>query len=740
MLSTGLDEPATNIPNASNETHTDIWALLSEDREACQKQNLTSWDTFLSPTLKIIRSPYLSEQSVQCVDAVFEKSLRSGTASPVFLKSQFFLSALSQLGLGRSSSLFTIDTATGESECSLTQIGQFGLSGGLINKVTQDFRNWGQQWWKIRSFLNQQLINHSSKAINIAFASALSTVLHGLEKRLRECYARSESVLQLHQHYHVATALLNSLTRILTQINATKTDTDLLLILAEETSSSKVGNRWTSQVILEILQLCAQPLLIMITQGTGLRLDSNPKVEEMNQSRLAEYEAIISPDIVRIAKSTNESLTVLRKHQPDHPILSPSFDNWRLLDMSWETTWEGIDKQWKTARDYEHILQDEANNHSEGQCINEVLPSYTNYKAAGNLENPQSIWQNLPSLDWGSQDVESGKYLPPQEMRKLFTLASKEPTVDDENSNSSDSFEPTLFTALSLSLHPVLSVHSAAVNSACLRLIFKESELRSHIKLQWRYQFLMDPEIRLRLCGALFDTSRKYSIPLPSNGALPSEFSFGIEDIGDEQLGTGSIEIVDLLRLHYQPPSALQYIFTEQSLRLYQRIFRYVLGILRFQHLTQSLARQFSHKSIEGYTDKHQHKLRIDTHRAICALNDYVGTIAIGLPFNELQDRLREIEILIDNRSIKDLKIQDIQEMHQSTLRQILDNLFLGDDAKQRKLQKALSKVFRTIVKEGSAYSSWKQHMAKLLALLRASGTKNSKYLALKLDMNGYYG
>lgn len=728
LLPGGLDEECENV-----------WGLLLDNQETHQTQHLKSWDTFLSPTPREIRSPYLSEQPIEYINAVFNIVSQPKPASNL-LRSKYFLSALSQLGLGRTSSLFPVNARTGQSKCSKIQIEQSGFTHGLIEQIICDFQGWGHQWWALKSFLMQDCASGSYATTLMPFASALSTVLRGLEKRLNACFWRSESILQLHQHYYHSLPLLNSLTRTLTSIRATKTDRDFLLHLAEETTLSKFSDRVSREVMHEILRFCSQPLLLRIGKYVGLKGPQELLKEQWSQFHLADYEPMLSLDLIRTIEATNESLEILRNHQAGHPILNPFLNGLGSFDLTWETTWEGLENQRKIARDYERTLGDNVRKYSREECFVEVLPSHISNRTTNSLVSSHVIEEDLASLDWKEHDMEEAGIIPSPGTKRMFTLASLDTMADDENNEGSSPFEPQLVMALESSLRPLLSVQSAAVNYACLHLIFKESNLRSEIRLQWRFQFLMDSGLRIRLCEALFDTRPNISISLPNNEALPHKFSFSLESIRDDQLDAGSIEIVDLLCLHYQPSHALRYIFTERSLELYQYIFKSILRVLRLQYLTQLLAWQSANKLADNRVASDHRRFRLETYRFICALNDYISTYAVGLPFRRFEDRLREIEMLIDMNSTESLTIQDVQEMHGSMLDQITNNLFLGNDAEQRQIRKSLSDIYRLIFKQEPVFSKWKQRVAKLIALLRASETSSFKNLALKLDLNGYYG
>lgn len=736
IVSTANDNAVSQGTGEPDENFTDIWNIVSTDFDVVRKPKLTSWDTFLNSTVETARSQYLSEQPASHIRAVFNQVCEPKIQPPALLEKSFLISALSQLGLGRTSSLFSFDLRTGKIKCHVEHLSQQDLTSGLVNQIINDFQFWGHQWWKLNSWQKQERALSRTPILS-AFASALSLVLYGLEERLLNCFYRSHSALQLHQHYQKSASLLDCLTRVLPQRKTANEDEALLLSLAEEVGSSKAGDRSTTRVTTEILQMCTRPLLLRLAEDIGL---TDPTIASGKQLDLPVYRSIFGPDLSDMIQTCRESLSVLRDHQPDHPLLSPFSNGLISSSLSWETTWEGIESQRQRAQKYERRVQDRFKNRYQGGREDARISSQVKEQIEDVLGAPQPEENILPSLDWGAQKFAPIGTTQSPTTQKLFALVSRESSADEENKEDRGLFEPPIFIALASSVYPILSVQSNAVNNACFHLIFKKFNLRTHIHLQYRHQFLMDPELRSRISEALFDTSRKYSIALPNKELLPTEFSFGIEDIQDTELSTGSVQIIDLLRLHYQPPSALRYIFTERSLQLYNLIFKDMLRLLRLQHLSQTLLRQTSHKSAKHKWPANQQRFRIEAHRFTCTFSDYAANFAIGKPFQELEKFLYETEVSMEKRSMKGSKIQDIQRLHESTLERILDNLFLGNDSQQRHLQKALTTIYQTILTGNPEYSLWKQQVVKLLRLLRAQDSMNSRYLALKLDMNGYYG
>ncbi|KAL9114482.1 MAG: hypothetical protein Q9227_001563 [Pyrenula ochraceoflavens] len=698
-----------------------VWELISEEVTSSQKRALTSWDTFPDTFPRPSKNPYLSEQP----DRVFAAALRRflGRKAPGnVLRSGILLSSLSQLGLGRSSRLFRIKDTTGAIEAALEDIEESGMSQELLSQIVNDFKRWAQQWWKLKSFLREQLFQRPPRKTLGAFGYAFANTLHGLEARLVELSHSSTTPLQLYEAYRLAEPLLECLCRLVDSAITKSSNNALVLTILQEAELAASGVHWLHEVLREILRTCTSPLLLSIEESVGIGHFRYDCATPSSEHSTVALDSILPHEITDTVANCQDSLSTLEKYEPSHPLLHIPKHSGQHAALDWGFSWEAIKNIQARALEYERKVRGAIQEIRSEMAFSQAEASSVGTLNEASVAKSEESDQCLINLDWDNDGghAASSPILVPG---SLFCLASHIPTTNQDVEEELETFDPPLRTSLAASLQPLLSVQAALVNTACLKMILRDNHLINHLDLCRRYYLMHDDPFRARLSETLFESSRAYSnIYIPNNDVLPPEFSFGIEE-ENVNLPSGTTEVADLLRLSYHPPPVLTSIISAHSLYLYALIFRHLLRLLRLQHLTLTRLRASTQKRSTHSKDQipnQNQRLLIATHAFITALSDYTYTIAISRPWTTLTDLLTNAERALDQDRDEDddnnfsahhgrrrsaagtTSLNDLRTAHERTLAEIHEALYLdsgsGSGSASKRVRRRMEKVFDVIL------------------------------------------
>lgn len=313
-------------------------------------------------------------------------------------------------------------------------------------------------------------------------------------------------------------------------------------------------------------------------------------------------------------------------------------------------------------------------------------------------------------------------------------------------------FAPPISITPVLSFSHILFVQSQLINTACLRMFFKEHQVRSHLSLLRRFQLFGDGVFSSRLSHALFDDefdaterqigshrsggnmglklgSRDTWPPASSElrlalmgvlsesfdnmkdgihhagkyGELPGGLSFGVRDMSMEELekcmDPNGIEALDFLRLQYKPPSPLEAIITPTALYHYDRLFKLLLRVLRMLFVVNKLFRDATSRSSywQG-VDPTAQKFRIEAHHFVSTVCSYMFEIGVGSNWQKFEDKLQDIERKLDTPG-SDLGGEGIERLrgyHES----ILDRIMFATLCRKRQAQvmKLMEDIFTSVL------------------------------------------
>ena len=628
-----------------------------------------------------------------------------------------------------------------------------------------------------------------SQSALVALADTVSTTLSALQVMLSNSPASSQSLLQLQSLCNHPGLVLKCINEIVPRVIQTKTDDDLLSSLFESVQQREYASPWLRQILLEIFARVSKPWLEFVSEWIGLRrelhsysllngkstsfvtVDANSWIDERGiQKTSAKYvfDSVKVPSFLlgedaRMIFETGKSLRLLQSHHPDHPLTSPEASPTAgSLQLEWEFSWADIERTTARVKEYERNLAATVKEYSiDGRMsakssTHDPRQSVQAFDLFGKSEEDLKgyiaastaiLEQDFPAT------INSGTKL---DLRNLIlqTAAGTAGQVLDDAST----FAPPLSLVSRLSFGAILSAQARLVNSACIRLLFKEHHLRSHLALQRRFHLIGDGVFFSRISHALFDpdlgTTERSQGVVPSGAGLglrlgsrenwppasselrlalmgiltecyssapekeckyralghrrelPGGLSFAVRNISEEGLekcmDPDSLEALDFLRLQYKPPQPLEVIITPTCLHKYDRLFKHLLRVMRMHYVVNQLSKDAADRtSHRRGVDALARKFRIEAHHFVTSVVGYFFEISVGVTWRKFEDKLDEIESRIDKEdaegSMGDTEgLHKLQEYHERVLDRILFATLLRN--RQEQVLRLLEDIFTLIL------------------------------------------
>jgi Gamma tubulin complex component C-terminal/Gamma tubulin complex component N-terminal len=828
--STSLLDTEESIPNGEqiqhNEISGDLWSMKEVASIATEFQ-LVNWDTFLDPKDEKARSAYLSEAGPAVFDAVLttEAQCTNTILATVVGQHGDFLRSLFELGLGRESLLYQYDDTLSSF---ISATGNFGLSGisfELRGAVLQNVLQMGNCVRGLQAFVAEPKFN----PLSVALGSAVSTIFYAMEFELQASKTNIQSILQIEDIFSRPKCLVHTLQNLVKIVRTTECAKDSIIKLMHESERLCSQYVWQAPLLHNILGRVSAPWISAVETEAGLR--KLPPCSEAgtllsadsskNQQRLGDRDGETAlTQIEEVATDSRRCLDILQAQQADHPLLKPSTGS--PSGLAWQVSWEGIAHVQMKANEYEKALQKAVIEYS---CGNSTEAHHSGDTAADHASPDED---NVPLLiDLDTPDV-LNRCLgedPSSTESSLSQLASMALTADDqllEASGQAD-LSPPLSHSFSLSLLPLLNSQSRLLSFSTLNLLFTTYSLGTHLSVQHRFQLLTDGPFASRLSRALFDPDQstgegrrtsdgatglrlqaRHSWPPASselrlvlmgilsesyhpavdprgyNGDdLPGNLSFAIRDLSAEELDkcrdASNIEALDFLRLQYKPPPVLDIVITQSSLKKYDKVFKYMLRLLRMQAVAQSLLRDATGRN--GRLDRHSQRYRIEIHRFIFTLAEYSSSDIIGVEWSRFQKHIENIEGAIMRGDYEGTlamagSLSRLEQAHEHVLDRIIRALFLSRRHTQAK--EVMESIFGLILRvaaiikqthdqgrtEGiqETHAKFRKQVGKLVHYLRSQGSGVTarthtweqhgmsaedeapfEHLLIKLDMFGHY-
>ena len=752
-----------------------IWSFSEADESEQKRGRFRSWEAFYDNGSKEPNTVYISEGGPQVFDAVIAAAAEKTKGDDVSLgsgrviQSGPLLSCLHQLGLGRESLLYSYDRGTRSFYPCIEDGRMTGYSLETFQSLTAAFIDQGNKIAELHSFIDQTQASSGSSPAMVALAGSFSSLLVTLQADIGEAARSVHSLLQLQSLFDRPRQLGTLLFDLRRNLGATTTDEELLSTFYKIVSDSEPMAGWLRTTLFHIFQSVSRPWLE--SAGGWLGLEANSVIGSLNQCpnfvkvneearkdghgkgmtgydydlELRSMPNLLASEDVKTLFESGRNLRLLGAHQPRHPLFERASSGLlEFPELEWCSSWDDVDKVQVKAKDYECSLRkaiDDFNLHGERQLSQH---SYTG--ATAQCEPMSNCLSEEAAKAYISASIASFEEPLPRlhsEVGNMPLFTSFQERPRSNITSEGGDFSPPISLLPVLSFNPLISSQAHLINHACLRLLFREHNLRSHFSLLHRYSLfgdgvfasrlshaLFDPELptaerrkgrsragisglklgsrdnwppasselRLALMGILIesyhDTGKLEASSLFRND-LPGGLSFAIRDMSEEELkrcmDPNSIEALDFLRLHYDPPPPLNAVITQSSLLRYDAVFKLLLRTLRVLFVANQLFQDTKHSARRS--DYVTQRFRIESHHFTLAISNYLFD-GVQANWNILERKLKDSDRELDRNSTESLS--DLRDFHEQLLDRMMFTLILRK--RQAQVMKLLEDIFSLIL------------------------------------------
>ena len=754
----------------------DIWSF-PQDLEEQRTPQLRSWETFYDKTFQEPRTTYVSEGGSQVFDAIL--TAQDGDAedggldrkSGCVIKSVALVSSLLELGLGRDSVLYRYEEHEG-SFLPLIANGRIsGYSLEAVQTLTATFIDYGNKTKRLQSFINTTQTSSKSFLTSIALAGSIAATIATLHAQIANSSKSARSLLQLQSLFERPGLILSYLNDMVIKVDVARSDEELLSRLYELVEDSEHSADWIRPAMFQILASVSKPWLDAVSKWVGLRettsaesrghglnfiivREETQRLEGDKESKKLEYDFelssmpnFISEEDALVIFETGKSLRLLETCRPEHPLSRPTHAGvMEAPDLDWQSSWRDVERIQLQAKEYESTLR---------KAIADFNLSGGNSGKA-HLHKKGVMQTEIATIGLSEQTAKAYIHASIETFEKplpeLTAKRGNDTLIKRTHNNlpQEEIFAPPLSLLPVLSFNPVVASQSLLINRACLSLLFKEYNIRSHFTLLHRYSLFGDGVFASRLSHALFDPelgsagrrkgrfragisglklgSRDTWPPASSElrlaltgiltesyyesgrGAerssmfreeLPGGLSFAIRDMREDELqrcmDPNSIEALDFLRLQYRPPPPLDAVITQASLAKYEVIFKLLLRAARMLFVANQLFRDTNPRfAIPHGADPTSRSFRIESHHFVSAICRYFFN-GVQANWDILQRRLEDIDKALDRDGASDGdSLHKLRDFHENLLDRLMFTLILRQ--RQAQVMKLLEEIFSLIL------------------------------------------
>ncbi|KAK5954607.1 hypothetical protein OHC33_004329 [Knufia fluminis] len=762
----------------------DIWDGSVVSRTA-PIHGLLSWGRFERRDQPTPELNYLSEAKPEVYDAVWDSVWKADRGPHLkFARVDQFYHALRNLLVGRSSSFFRWDTSSAKFELMVEECSLNGHSPALTSALCNTLCKCASSFRKVKIFADS---HKESYPTLVALQTAVAQILHAIERHsLKEGDQTTMSTfvkLRITSTSYVE--LLEVLESLVDVASSGKDEVDCLTRCI-----NLIEDHWNSQVHLRsVLSQLAIQILAPALRTTSEQLDlrHSQSVNDLPSGWvLSELLPMLRDDFIE----TMECLSTMRQHTPSGIWVANTELHIRLVQAWHELV--GLQNE-----------ADELERNSILRLSNEKTasqPTIGHLSTSALNVDPLSAdpFQADFSLFARPADTCLASQLPHNSMQDLTFafLERDEITVQPELSPVQ---------ALEMSLAPHLAVQLRVSSYTLMRILFLQHDLVAHLEVLNFFQLLGSGTFATRLSSALFDAGqhsaegrRKTGLtaglrledrevwpPASSElrlvlmGLLTEStprgrqdtalecISFAIRDLPDEELelcrNVHSTHTLDFLRLVYVPSnSVLELVITPAALDKYDRVFKFLLVLLRVHTLYQSLVAKLVCHQPTIRPSLAYHRFCIEFHHFISSLLDFVLHEAIEFPWARLMKHAQEVKRYLSDEHYEESmrlagSIAQLRKMHEDCLDEMLTTSLLK--RRQAKLYDGLCGILTLGLEFAStatqdlrdgqtlkSYEDLKQRLTAWLSQVKETPRKTQdaalqrlEILLFKLDMLSYY-
>lgn len=534
-------------------------------------------------------------------------------------------------------------------------------------------------------------------------------------------------------------------------------------------------NTWLQPLMYEILARVSRPWLESVGEWLGLNRDlasralsqchnfvierkeirkreDGKELEEIRHEFLPDLmPKFLSSDDIEVIFETGQGLRLLQAHAPEHPLANPDLIcSTEVCPLKWRFSWQDVGNSQCEANSYKsRVLDAIMNFHNPGRSpkpppVRANISKQFEWEGFSSFDEPFNLKTIYPMADLNTPTHFAEK------TDSLSQIVMRSSSLSNEGEGpDNELFAPPLSLVPALSFNPIIFTQAILVNQACLRLLFKEHNLRLHISLQQQYQLFGDGIFATRLSHALFDPelqsaerhqgrarcgvsglklgSRESWPPASSelrlslmgilndsyfNGEqikvvdsfrpeLPGGLSFAIRDMPEEEfkdcMDPDSIKALDFLRLQYSPPSPIDAVITASCSEKYDLIFKLLLRGTRMVFVVNQLSRDLTGRTPNLHRANNVvRRFTWEAHHFVSAVCSYFSD-GVRSNWAVFSEKLDDIEKRLDDYDSGECRgLHQLRGFHEKVLDHIMFSLLLRQ--RQSQIMKLLEEIFGSIL------------------------------------------
>lgn len=717
-----ITEPDTGSPSKDKPDHNleiEIWNapnLLQRQ----PKHGLLNWDLFNGHSTDELDSRYLSESGEAAYDAIQSHEWHEEHQESLkYARLDHFTQAVLNVLLGRSSLLFEWNDFSRSFETQLDNIALVGHSTQLVATICKMFCACGTSFKTIQAFCQS---HKPTNATVFAAQSSLTKILNAIETNLLRDATLRSTLPSLHRISSKFGEIYEALRPIVEVAQSPREESYVLSTIIQYVDEVWASNPFLRPFFTNLADRILQPSIRDTYQRTEVSTTTSntSKDTEWVLARLMPDCEEMFQDILKCIYVGNDNGMQIRQFSCGAQTSQLAHYWADVVELQYQADFHEIDSR-KKLEDFcsGNSPTTKRNIQTEGIDLFNQSPFKIDFQTSPS--NPVALQQS------SEEDTRLSRLV-------LATITDKETGPEPEP-------ELSPMQMLDMSLRPILTVQHRTCSYALMRSLFLQHDLVAYLELLHAYHLFGNGYFASRLSRALFDTSQNSaegrrntgltaglrledreiwppasselrfvlmgllseSPNIGDSSSIIDSISFAIRDLSDEDMelcrDVHSVHALDFLRLTYASPnSVLELIITPSVLESYDRIFKFLLVLLRMHAFSQSLMSAVVSLTADSNPNKQYHRFCLQLHHFAMSFLDYALNVAINVPgkkmlqcFKEVHDSLRT-ENYDRCLSIAG-SISQLCKMHEDALNEMLAALFL--ETSQAKLLAATFEIFR---------------------------------------------
>jgi len=519
VLSKNAETQGKGPEPAPTESLDDIWELSKDLPSIKDDIKYLTWQNFHNQSHHEPHPNFLSEAGPSVFDAAlhtYGSALTSVQKSGRALQSGILLKSLMQLGLGRSSVLFSYNLERDKFERAIDDGRASGTTLSTSKSLIDDFMRVGNAQAQLRRYAQKIYSSKSSQAGAVALAKAISTVQDAVEVYLVEKADSIRTLVQLQVAYEAPKMLILFLIDLIDLVHSIKGEEALVSVIYDKLQQLESTNM--SDIATQIMRIASRPWLDKLQSICGLSdipltvSDGNSRIGEaasdngntLNTRKLDFPTFVRQDDSTKVAE-TSEALRYLIENNPSHSLLKTR--RIEVEQLEWAFGWKDIDRISAKASAYQDCLLETLSQASNDKVVVKSA-SFTNSTVLSpmdtnsdnpwlTLEDPESFFASIKALN---KSPTYSARAQPFDLHHAVTSA-----LSHSEDPNPDPLRPPLSLSFHLSIRPFLDIQHHHLTKAALESVMHQHSLRTHLNLLHTFQLCSSGIFTTRLGSALFD-------------------------------------------------------------------------------------------------------------------------------------------------------------------------------------------------------------------------------------------